>query len=281
MRGADGQSKLISGKYGRHRNQSGAGALRIGQVLLTDLLAYRDDNASPADHGAESKRQRDGHFDPVGNEPCRFVEPALVVIQRRGFIGGKTGIVVLLHQPDGFAGEVHVVADIGLILSWNRLEFLVKDHFAIHILNQAAEGKNGGRLQFLGTDIGGDLGARICARGAGGILVLGQDLPRLLRGGDELLHLHGTDSVIERVGRGDGTNENEHDQAHSFLSVIGAMVEADTGAGANQQGANGPRRRLVVLGRFIERGELDQPLCNKNQKACHYKAHQRRNEQGL
>ena len=70
----------------------------------------------------------------------------------------------------------------------------------------------------------------------------------------------GGDGVVERVGGGNGADEDEHDQAHALLSVVGAVEEADAGAGEHQQRADGPRWRLLVLGRLVERRVLDEPL---------------------
>ena len=44
----------------------GGGALAIGQVRLADLFADRDDDALPADHGAEAERDRDTILTQVG-----------------------------------------------------------------------------------------------------------------------------------------------------------------------------------------------------------------------
>jgi hypothetical protein len=64
--------------------------------------------------------------------------------------------------------------------------------------------------------------------------------------------------VVERVGGGDGADEDEHDQSHALLPVIGAVRKADAGAGKDQQGANGPRWRRVAFGRSKEHiGILD------------------------
>ena len=43
------------------------------------------------------------------------------------------------------------------------------------------------------------------------------------------------DGVVERVGGGHGADENEHDEAHAFLPVVGAVGEADAGAGEDEQ----------------------------------------------
>ena len=45
-------------------DQFGGRALRVGQVRLADLLADGDDDALPADHGAQPERDRDRDLDP-------------------------------------------------------------------------------------------------------------------------------------------------------------------------------------------------------------------------
>ena len=105
--------------------------------------------------------------------------------------GGEGRVVALLHQADGFAGHVHVVADVGLLLGRNRLELLVEGHFVVQILDQFAERQNRVRLQLLGADVVGDLGAGIGAENAGLVHVPVEDVPGLLGGGDEVLHIAG------------------------------------------------------------------------------------------
>ena len=46
---------------------------------LADLLADGDDDALPADHGAEAEGERDGDLDPGGDEAGGGVEELLVV----------------------------------------------------------------------------------------------------------------------------------------------------------------------------------------------------------
>jgi hypothetical protein len=87
-----------------------------------------------------------------------------------------------------------------------------------------------------------------------------EDLPRLFGGGDKALHLRRADGVVEGIGRGNGADEDEHDEAHALLAVVGTVEEADAGAGEHHEGANGPRRRLLSFGRLIEGGVADETL---------------------
>jgi hypothetical protein len=57
--GADRQPQNVGRLDGGEGHQLGGGALRVGQVRLADLLADRDDDALPADHGAQSQSARE------------------------------------------------------------------------------------------------------------------------------------------------------------------------------------------------------------------------------
>src|SRR5579862_9699703 len=63
--------------------------------------------------------------------------------------------------------------------------------------------------------------------------------------------------MVQRVGGGDGADEDEHDQAHSFLPIVGAVEEADARAGEDEQAANPERRRFGALRGFVEFLVLD------------------------
>ena len=92
---------------------------------------------------------------------------------------------LLLHQPDGLAGHVHIVADVGLLVGGNGLVLLVEGDFVVQVLDQFAQRQHGVRLNLLGADVVGDLGAGICAQDAVLVHVLVEDLPGLFAGGDE------------------------------------------------------------------------------------------------
>ena len=59
-----GKPKLSAAAIVAHRHDLGRRALAIGQMLLADLFADRDDDALPSDHGAKPKRERDRHLYP-------------------------------------------------------------------------------------------------------------------------------------------------------------------------------------------------------------------------
>ena len=57
--------------------------------------------------------------------------------------------------------------------------------------------------------------------------------------------------MVEGVRRGDSTDQNQHDQPHALLPVVGPMQKAYARAGEDEQGANPERRWLSALGRFV------------------------------
>ena len=168
-----------------------------------------------------------------------------------------------------------------MILRRNRLEDLVESNFVVQVLNQLSQRQNRVRLQLFGADVVGDLGAGIGAENAVLIHVPVEDVPGLLAGGDELLHILCGNGMVQRVCGGHRADQDQHDQAHALLPVIGAVEEADAGAGEHHQRANRPRRRLVVLGRFVERGVLDRLLGDVEQQPGTGEAQQWRDQQPL
>ena len=72
-----GRPKTVGGADRRHGDEFGRGALAVGQMRLADLLADGDDDALPADHGAEAERDRDRDLHPGRDELGRAVERPL------------------------------------------------------------------------------------------------------------------------------------------------------------------------------------------------------------
>ena len=161
-----------------------------------------------------------------------------------------------MHQPQRFAHHVHVVADIGLILRRNSLEFLVARNFTIQIFDQFAHGQHCARLKLSGANVVGHFVARTFTEHALRIDMAIENPPGLLRRDDEVLHLRRTDGVVERVSRRNRADQDQRDQPHPFLPVIRSVEETDAGAGQHHQRANGERRRLLVLGRLYSSGNL-------------------------
>ena len=112
MRGRDRQAVTVGRRNGRGCRDFGAGALRVGQVGLADLLADGDDDALPADHGAKAERDGDGDLDPARNEFRRAVERALVAVERGNLGAGEFGFLVLHQEAKCLGDQVHVVAGV-------------------------------------------------------------------------------------------------------------------------------------------------------------------------
>ena len=68
MRGGNRQAEYVGGADRGGGNQFGRRALRVGQMRLADLLADGDDDALPADHGAQPERDRHRDLDPERDE---------------------------------------------------------------------------------------------------------------------------------------------------------------------------------------------------------------------
>ncbi len=108
-----------------------------------------------------------------------------------------------------------------------------------------------------------------------------ENVPGLFGRGDEVLDLRGAYSVVERVGGGDRADENQHDQPHALLAVIGAVVEADPGAGADHEKANWEGRRVVGFRRLVEHWIAQQPPGKQQQEGSHRETDERRKQQRL
>ena len=176
MGGTDGQAKVVGGGNGGHCDQFRAGSLGIGQMLLADFFSDGHNDALPTDHRSHTQRQGHSHLDPDGDKFGGLIDLALVIGEDRILFGGKGGVVILLHQADGFAGHIHVVAHVRLLVRGNRLEFLIECHFVIQVLNQLTEGQDRIRLQLFAGNVTGDFGAGVGAN----IPVLSTCLSRIL-----------------------------------------------------------------------------------------------------
>jgi len=79
-----------------------------------------------------------------------------------------------------------------------------------------------------------------------------QRVRNLLGDGNEVEELIGADGVVEGVGCGHSADQDEHDETHALLSVVRAVREADTAAGADEKTADPEGWRLVVFGGLIK-----------------------------
>src|SRR6516164_1616799 len=117
--GTDGQTKSVGGANGGHRRNFGGCALCVSQVVLADFLAHGDHNALPANHGPEAQCQSYGNLNPKGNETSRAVQVDFVVLQHGGIRGGELRFSAFLHEANGFASQIHVVAEVANLVVRN------------------------------------------------------------------------------------------------------------------------------------------------------------------
>src|SRR5262249_34887743 len=83
---------------------------------------------------------------------------------------------------------------------------------------------------------------------------------------------------FERVDRGNDADQNQHDQSHPLLSVIGAVRKAHAGASEDEEPANPPRWRRVALGRVVKLWPPDQKFHQEKQGSGQDEAHDRREQ---
>ena len=74
---------------------------------------------------------------------------------------------------------------------------------------------------------------------------------------------------IQRVCAGQNSDQDQQQQSHALLAVVGTVGETDAGAGQDQQPANPDRRRLILGRRLIERLLFDQRLRNQKHSGGH------------
>ena len=103
----------------------------------------------------------------------------------------------------------------------------------------------------------------------------------LLRDRDEVRRLLRRDRMVQRVGGRHRADQDQHDQAHALLPVVGAVREADAGAGQNQQTANPERRWRVAFRRFVEPRIADEDFRQAQQRGSQREADDRRKQQRL
>ena len=84
-----------------------------------------------------------------------------------------------------------------------------------------------------------------------------QHLGRLFRYRDEILYLVVADRMIQSIGGGNRADQDQHDESHALLPVVGAVSKAHTGASQDQQAANPEGRRCVAFGRLEKARVLD------------------------
>ncbi|ESY84692.1 hypothetical protein X739_20835 [Mesorhizobium sp. LNHC220B00] len=230
------------------------------------------------------RHKRQGHRDlhPDRDELRRVVD-GLVIVGHRLEIGGlHRQQLFLVDQFQRLADQIDVVAGVADQIGRHGVDGSVRLQLGRRVVDVA--------LQSDGRLVAPAPGAHGILHGCLGILRIGD--------GDTGLHifaqrgLHADRSglvgfeivdvgrAVERIGRRHHADQDQHDQAHALLAVIGAMREADAGAGEDQQRADPPGRRGIAFRRLVERRIADEKLHRIEQDRRGKEADDRRHQQG-
>ncbi len=102
-----------------------------------------------------------------------------------------------------------------------------------------------------------------------------------MRRGDKLRGAGFARRAIQRIGRRHDADQDQHDEAHALLAVVGAVKERHQRAGEDQEAADPPGRRGVRLRRLIEFGRPDHGLHDQQKQRGEDEAEHRRHQQRL
>src|SRR5208282_5602934 len=253
MGGRHRQTVHVGPGDGHRRDELRSGTLTIGQMCLADLLPDGDDDPLPSDHRAEAERNRDRDLYPDRDELRGGVKRLLVGVQYSYFIRRQVGLFVLHQIAQSLVGEIHVVAGIADRGGGDFCNRAVLLDLFVDVLNQHGERRIGSLVDLVVRNILHHRRARIAEDVIPGALLL-DDLRGGCRVGLELGDLAVGQGAVEGEGGGDRADQDQHDQAHALLSVVGAVGEADGCAGEDQKSPDPPCRRLIRLGRAVQLG---------------------------
>src|SRR5208282_4661947 len=190
----------------------------------------------------------------------------LLVVAEDGVIGvGKLRFAALLHEPNGFADQVHVIAEVADLVVRNVLHLFVESSFVADVIDHGAQGKHGVGREILVANVLRDVFVSVADRSVWAD-VFSKSVGGLLGNGDEILRVFVCNGVIESIGGGHSSDQNEHDQAHAFLSVVRSVEKADAGAGEDEEAADIKRRRLGAFGSLVQFGIFNQCFGKQQQE---------------
>ena len=233
---ADGKAEPIGKADGCHGDQFSRSSLTIGHVGLSDLLADRDDDALPTDHGAKSEGEGDRRLDPDGDEVGDPVDRFCCCL---GTLFRTRGVeLVILGQLGHDRGEeIQIRAEYSALLlgDFSDRGDVLDDLGGIRGYRADGGEKFGrglvGALQEPADDfrrIARDQ-SLICSGVMGG--AVGHGILHFLA---QRLQLTNAAVLLESVGGGKDAHQDEHDETHALLTVIGSVGKAHTGAGEHQ-----------------------------------------------
>ncbi len=100
-----------------------------------------------------------------------------------------------------------------------------------------------------------------------------------LRHRHELSGLGGWHRAVQGIGHGQGTHQNQHDQPHAFLPIVGAVGKRYAAAGQNQQAPDPDRGRVLAGGRAVQFRPFDQYAHDDQQQGRRPETYQWREQQ--
>src|SRR5580698_7671613 len=203
-----------------------------------------------------------------------------VVGQDCGVFGGNLGLAAFLHDAQSFADEIHVVAEVADAVVGDVLHLFVESGLVADVADQGAESEHGIGGEILVADVGGHVIVGVADNGIGADVFV-DGVGGLLGDGDEILGILIGDGVVERVGGGNGADQDQHDQAHAFLSIVRAVEKADAGAGEDEQAAYVERWRGFAFGSGVEFGIFDEGFGEQEQERGATEANDGREQQGF
>ena len=253
--------------------------MRVGQVGLADLFADRHHDAFPADHGAQPQCNRHRDLYPQRNKPRRIVDLLLEQLQLAAGVGVEVADLVLVHQANGFAGQVHVVTHVAHGFGGHFGQRAVTLDLGADTAGERGEGRDQLWRGLLAAHVVGQHSTRVgrCRQRR----IFHQRLLGDFGDGGELQSLIGWHGAVQRIGHWQRADQNQHDQAHAFLAIVGTVGKRHAGAGHDQHAANPPRWRRVAFRRLVQRTILDEGAQGQQQQRGKTKADQRREQQRI
>ena len=232
-------------------------------MLFADFLTHCHHDAFPADHGAQAQSNRHRDLDPGRNKFGRAVEGVFIQLKRIHIGFDQAQTMILIDQAQGFSGQIHIVADIARGIRRYRVDRTETGHVNRDLPDQIGQGHSRHRCRLRFMEKRRDGRTRVGNRG-----LLSAQHNRLViehrgsffRVSRKMCDFRGRNRVIQGIYRRHRADQDQHDQAHAFLTIIRTMSKTDAGAGQDQQQPDPERWRLIALGRFIQSRDFNQGL---------------------
>ncbi len=135
--------------------------MRVSHVGFADFFTHGHHDALPAHHGAQAEGDGHGDLHPQRNKACGIVDLLLEQLQLALGISVEIADLVLVHQANGFAGQVHVVTHVAYGFGGDFGQGAVAFYFITDLAGEGSEGRHQFWRGFLGTHVGREDRARI------------------------------------------------------------------------------------------------------------------------